>query len=199
MTLGEILHPQANVWLRPEFGRLSHEWPVMAFRNHATLVELGDQYQRGRDIIISTGIIDELTRPEYQSRLLAAVICEPKQDIPTRRIVPPASLARHVARWGKEKWPHCFPLLCIYHFVSVPQAGANSLPHAHAVIPHHYNQLDYRSGSGRSVGGALLVEGQERKAVMKLALQRQVFTPCAEVTDFQNLLRTNGIQTYACP
>jgi hypothetical protein len=54
LTLGEILHPQANIWLRPEFERLSEEWPVMAFRNHATLLELGNQYQRGRDGADST-------------------------------------------------------------------------------------------------------------------------------------------------
>src|ERR1700722_14047112 len=130
LTLGEILHPKANIWLRPEFGRLSEEWPVMAFRNHATLLELGNQYQRGLDIIISTGIIDELTATEYQSPLLAAVICEPKQDIPTRRIVPKASLDRHLKRWGKEKWPHCFPLLCVYHFAPVPEDRLHGLSRA---------------------------------------------------------------------
>jgi hypothetical protein len=189
-TVADIMHPEGKILLRPEFGLLGPRWPVIACEKLATLKQIQALYKRGRDIVISTGIKDEITPPQYQSMLLAAAIIEPRQSIATRDIIEPGVYQAHVERWGKERWPNASPILCLYHLPLID---------AHDIIPAAYSALSYTSGSGRPRGGALLVEGDERSAVMALPVEPVPLTlrPC--VIEYQDLLRRSGLATFACP
>jgi len=188
-TVADIMHPDGNVLLRPEYGLFDGKWNAIACRNLKVLKSIQALYTRGRDIIISTGIIDTWTKPEYQSKLLAAVNIEPRQEIATRRLVDPAVYAAHIARHGKELWPKASPILCLYH---LPRINARH------IIPNAYSALSYTSGSGRLVGGALKVTGSEREAIMALPVKHIPFTLTDDVIAYQELLRANGVPTYKC-
>jgi hypothetical protein len=189
MLIADIMDPAGEILLRPEYGLLSGHWPVIACRNQAVLKSIQAQYTPGRDIIISTGIIDEWTEPHYQSQLLAAVAIESRQDIATRRIVDPAAYAAHVARHGKELWPVASPILCLYHLPLID---------AHDIIPEAYAALSYTSGSGRLRGGALTLDDHERAAVMSLPVTRVPVSLHEDVTEFQTMLKRHGLPTYEC-
>ena len=81
MIIADIMHPDGNILLRPEYGLFDGRWNAIACRNLTVLKSIQAIYTPGRDIIISTGIIDARTKPEYQSQLLAAVTIEPRQHI----------------------------------------------------------------------------------------------------------------------
>jgi hypothetical protein len=63
---------------------------------------------------------------------------------------------------------------------------------AMALIPHAYSQLDYRSGSGRLVGGAILVTGKERLRLMQLPVTKVELTLSQEVIEYQEQLKRIG-------
>lgn len=172
-----------------KYGLFDGRWNAIACRNLTVLKSIQAMYTPGRDIIISTGIIDARTKPEYQSQLLAAVTIEPRQHIATRRLVDPVTYAAHIMKNGKELWPEASPILCLYHLPRID---------AHEVIPDAYAALDYTSGSGRLVGGALMLEGDERDAVMGLSARRVPITLSEDVVAFQAYLKQCGLPTYEC-
>jgi hypothetical protein len=188
-TVADTMHFDGKVLLRPEFGLLGPRWPVIACRTLTILKSIHALYRRGRDIIISTGIIDDHTPPEYRSVLLAAVTIESKQVGETRKYIHPANYQKHIALWGREQWPHCSPILCAYHLPLID---------AHDIIPDAYRQLGVL-GEGRLRGGALLVEGAERARIMALPVKRVKIKYSPDVVAFQEELKRRGVETFSCP
>ena len=56
LTLADVMHSKGHIWDRPEYGRLSPEWAVIAFQRDPVLARFMHDFQRDRDIVISTGI-----------------------------------------------------------------------------------------------------------------------------------------------
>ena len=88
------------------------------------------------DVIVYVGTTDPTTTPnsDHRSRLLSAIVVEPKQILDTRRIVPPDVWQRTVATY-RERWLLSMPV------VEATQCIGWPYPHAHDIVPNAYRSF----------------------------------------------------------
>jgi hypothetical protein len=185
LTIADIMHPKGRVFLRSEFAPVSGLWPCIAFSKRTAREALRRNYQKGRDIIVSTGTQNPemTTNSLYRGRIISATKIEPAQEKATREIVSREVWESSFQKWGKEKWPHALPALRIWRVTGPPY------PDAHDVIPKAYSQL----GDPNIRGSAVEVIGDERLKVMDVKVDEIIFELSQDVADFQRRLAESGL------
>ena len=162
MRVSDIMKPDGRVFLKSEWGQISDEWPCLSFTKRSVGDRLRREFVAGRDVLIYVGTTNaEMTRlAEHRSRLISAVVIEPKQILETRKIVPPEVWQRSKAQWG-ERWPHSMAVTEANNIIGPPFPGARD------VIPIAYRSFAEFANRGNVVEA----HGEEREAVLELPIE----------------------------
>ena len=158
MRIRDLTVPESKLFLKSEYGPLSHDWPVVAFTVPALKNKLDREYQTGRDFIVYTGTSGQNTADvNDRSRLLSVAEIDRTRTYRTQDVIP-----RESWDWASQnypgQWEYAFRVLRGWDIPSRPWTGE--------VIGASYSKMGhypYRST-------ALEVEGADREALLDVEL-----------------------------
>ncbi|MDD3183427.1 MAG: hypothetical protein PHD48_11585 [Alphaproteobacteria bacterium] len=110
MKIAEIIKPDSRVWIKPEWGPLSDNWPAVSFTFYKVADDLANDFRMDRDLMISIGTTNSLeVEPEYRSKLLSVTRFASKQVLRTSKIVPQRSWEEAQKNYPGQ-WTWGFPI-----------------------------------------------------------------------------------------
>jgi len=175
VRVSDMMSSEGKIFLKSEWAPISDYWPCVSFSKASVGDRLRAEFKPGRDVLVYVGTTSAETTedPEHRSRLLSAVVIEPNQMIPTRKIVPPQVWRQATDRWG-ERWPHSFAVIQAASIVGPP------FPEARQVAPQAYRSFSEMANRG----GVVLASGDEREAIMALSVAPVLLTLGEDVQQF---------------
>lgn len=180
MRVIDMMQPEGRVFLKPEFGEISNEWPCVSFTKKSVGERLRREFKPERDILIYVGTSNAATtrNPEHRSRLISAVSIEPRQILETRKIIPPEVWSKSEAEWGK-RWPYAMAVLKAASMIGPP------FPEARKLIPEAYSSL----ADMKNWGDVIELLSSEREAVLSLTVESIILHLGKEVQKYLKLQR----------
>jgi hypothetical protein len=164
LTIATIARSGSRFFLKSEYGRISADWPVVAFSSKAVGSRLQRDFLPEKDFIVYTGTGGPATGdPAHRGRLLSVVRIDTGEVCSTKESIPPRSW-----KWAQEDypghWESCFKALEAWQIVDFPRSTE--------IIPSSYSKM----GVYPNRGGVLEITGTERKALLKLQLKQVSLT-----------------------
>lgn len=173
MRLSDVLKQGSRIWFKSEWGPADNYWPAVSFSKRSVGDYLRQEFHPGRDAImyVGTGNANTTEKPEHRRRLLSAVNIEPKQLLETRECIPIESWEQAQESF-RGRWWWSMPALDIWQ--------VEDFPSVYDTAPLAYRQLGHMANRGSVVE----VTGDEREAVLRLAVQTVEFTRHAKTGEF---------------
>lgn len=185
MILSDMMAPDGRVFLKSEWAQIGDGWPCLSFTKASVFRRLRAEFRVGRDVLLYVGTSGEDTDdPEHRSRLISAVVVQPNQMLETRKIVPPEAYALAMARFGVDRWPHAVAVVRAANLVGRP------FPSARELVPNAYRSL-----GAENRGQVAEVVGEERQAVLGLAVTPLELHVSPDVAAYMALAKAVGQQT----
>lgn len=119
MQVRDLMQEQGRVFLKSEWGPIGDGWPCVSFTKKSVGERLRREFVPGRDALIYVGTTSTENTPvaDHRSRLLSAVVIEPKQVLETRKIVPTEVWQQSVEKYGDDKWTFAMPVIKASQFL----------------------------------------------------------------------------------
>ena len=115
MILQDVIAPDGRIFLKPEWGPISDEWPAVSFTRSTVGNRLRREFNPDRDVIlyVGTGSPEATKEPEHRRRLLSAVKVEPNATYETSKLgsrqSPGATRSGNTKADGLIRWPFGVP------------------------------------------------------------------------------------------
>src|SRR5579883_1983430 len=110
-TVREVTSEHSRFFLKSEWGPISPYWPALSFSKRSVGDFLRREYNPASDFIVYVGTSNPTRTKEaqFRKRLLSVLVAEPREPIPTDRLVPWESWQEQLTEHGKL-WPFSFAI-----------------------------------------------------------------------------------------